>query len=110
LPTEEAMVSDGFRVDLGALSEASQGIDGVLYDVSNNKVSDIKVDNSAVGHDRLAGSISDFCDRWDRGVNNLAKDGQAVSDRLRANVAAYDKAEKATTGMFSSTGPDPAGN
>jgi hypothetical protein len=30
LPTEEAMVSDGFRVDLGALTDASQGIDGVL--------------------------------------------------------------------------------
>ena len=104
------MVSDGFRVDLGALTAASQGIDGVLYDVSNNKVSDIKVDHTAVGHDRLAGSISDFCDRWDRGVNNLAKDGQAVSDRLRANVTAYDKAENAITGMFQGTGPDPAGN
>jgi hypothetical protein len=43
-------------------------------------------------------------------VNNLAKDGRAVTDRLRANVAAYDKAEKATTGMFQSTGPDPAGS
>jgi hypothetical protein len=103
-------MASGFRVDLGALTEASKGIDGVLYDVSNNKVSDIKIDKSAVGHDRLAGSISDFCDRWDRGVHNLAKDGQAVSDRLRANVTAYDKAEKATTGMFSSAGPDPAGN
>ena len=104
------MVSDGFRVDLGALTRASDGIDGVLYDVGNNKVSDIKVGKSAVGHDRLASSISDFCDRWDRGVNNLAKDGQAVADRLRANVDAYDKTEKAITGIFSGRGPDPAGN
>jgi hypothetical protein len=103
-------MASGFGVDLGALTSASQGIDGVLYDVGNNKVSDIRIDKSAVGHDRLAGSIADFSDRWDRGVNNLAKDGQAVSDRLRANVAAYDKAEKAATGMFQSTGPDPAGN
>lgn len=100
----------GFRVDLGALTNASQGIDGVLYDVSNNQVSDIKVDKSSVGHDRLAGSISDFCDRWDLGVNNLAKDGQAVADRLRSCVAAYDQAEHAVTGMFQSSGPDPAGN
>jgi len=100
----------GFRVDLGALTNASQGIDGVLYDVSNNEVSEIKVDKSAVGHDRLASSISDFCDRWDLGVNNLAKDGQAVADRLRACVAAYDKAEHAITGTFQSSGPDPAGN
>lgn len=99
----------GFRVDLGALTNASQGIDGVLYDVSNNKVSDIKVDKSAVGHDRLTSSISDFCDRWNLGVNNLAKDGEAVADRLRANVAAYDKTEKAITGVFSGT-DDPAGN
>jgi hypothetical protein len=100
----------GFKVDLGALTNASQGIDGVLYDVANNKVTDIKIDKSAVGHDRLASSVSDFCDRWDRGVNNLAKDGQAGADRLRANVAEYDKAERATTGMFQSAGPDPAGN
>lgn len=101
----------GFRVDLGALTSASQGIDGVLYDVANNQVSDIKVDSSAVGHDRLAGSISDFCDRWTLGVTNLAKDGQAVADRLRANVSAYDQAEHAITGMFqSASAPDPAGN
>jgi hypothetical protein len=100
----------GFRVDLGALTNASQGVDGVLYDVSNNKVSDIKVDKSAVGHDRLAGSIADFCDRWELGVNNLAKDGQAVADRLRSCVTAYDKTEHAVTGLFQSSGPDPAGN
>lgn len=37
------MMSGGFRDDPGALANASQGIDGVLYDVSNNKVSDVKV-------------------------------------------------------------------
>jgi hypothetical protein len=104
------MMGGGFRVDLGALTNASNGIDGVLYNVSNNKVSDIPVDKGAVGHDGLASSISDFCDRWNQGVANLATDGQAVSDRLRANVAAYDKAEKAVTGTFSGTGPDPAAN
>lgn len=97
----------GFMVDLGALTNASQGIDGVLYDVSNNQVSDIKVDSSRVGHDRLSSSLSDFCDRWELGVSNLAKDGQAVADRLRANVAAYDQAEHAITGVFQSSGPDP---
>jgi hypothetical protein len=110
MPIEEARMGSGFRVDLGALTDASQGIDGVLYDVGNNKVSDIKVDKSAVGHDRLASSISDFCDRWDLGLNNLAKDGEEVADRLRANVQAYDQTEKAITGTFSGTGTDPAGN
>jgi hypothetical protein len=110
MSAREAIVSGGFRVDLGALTNASQGIDGVLYDMSNNKISDIKVDKTVVGHDRLASSISDFCDRWDLGVNNLAKDGRAVADRLRSNVDAYDKAEKANTGLFSGIGQDPAGN
>ena len=99
----------GFKVDLGALVNASQGIDGVLYDVSNNKVSEIKIGKSSVGHDRLSSSLSDFCDRWDLGVANLAKDGQAVADRLRANVDAYEKTEHAVTGVFSGTGADPAG-
>lgn len=98
----------GFKVDLGALVNASQGIDGVLYDVGNNKVSDIKIGKSQVGHDRLASSISDFCDRWDRGVDNLAKDGQAVADRLRSNVDSYEKTEHAVTGVFSGS-TDPAG-
>lgn len=100
----------GFMVDLGALTKASDGIDGVLYDVANNKVSDIKADESAVGHDKLSSSISDFCDRWDRGVDNLAKDGKAVSDRLRANVRSYRQTEHAVTGIFSGTGQDPAGH
>jgi hypothetical protein len=100
----------GFRVDLGALTSASQGIDGVLYDVANNKVGDIKLDKSAAGHDRLSSSMSDFCDRWDRGVNNLAKDGQAVADRLRANTTAYQRTEHAVTGVFSGAGSDPAGD
>jgi hypothetical protein len=110
MAAEEAMVGSGFRVDLSALTAASQGIDGVLYDIGNNKVSDIEVDPPTVGHDRLASSISDFCDRWNLGVNNLAKDGQAVADRLNSSVEAYDRTEKAITGVFSGTGNDPAGN
>ncbi len=100
----------GFRVDLGALTSASQGIDGVLYDVANNRVGGIKVDTSVAGHERLAESVAEFCDRWDRGVGNLAEDGRAVADRLRASVAAYVEVEHATAGVFDSPGPDPAGN
>lgn len=47
-------MAEGFRVDVGALRKASDGVDGVLLDVRAQKVNDIGPESSAVGHDRLA--------------------------------------------------------
>ena len=55
---------------MGALKRASDGIDGVLQDVRAQKVGGIDPDADAVGHDKLAESLSDFTDRWQRGVAN----------------------------------------
>lgn len=86
----------GFQVDVGALKRASDGIDGVLQDVRAQKVGGIDPDADAVGHDKLAESLSDFTDRWQRGVDNLAKDGQAIAARLRHSLAAYEQVERDT--------------
>ena len=83
-----------------------------MQEVQAQQVNGIDPDSSAVGHDKLAGALSDFTDRWQRGVDNLAKDGQEIAARLRDSVAAYEKVERDTKqrldAFLEGTGPDPA--
>lgn len=81
--------------------------------MATKKVSDIDADKSAFGHDALGGTVSDFCERWEIGVEHLAKDGQEVADRLATSVNAYTRVERVTHAnmqgiLQQSTGPDPA--
>jgi hypothetical protein len=104
---------DGFSVDLAALQKAAEGVTDTLNALATKKVSDIDAQKSAFGHDKLGGTVSDFCERWQIGVEHLAKDGQEVADRLNASVNAYAHVERKTHAGFhgmlqQSTGPDPA--
>lgn len=104
---------EGFRVDLAALQDAADGVGGTLDEVARHKVSDIDCDPSAVGHDRLGATVADFCDRWSRGVDNLAEDGRQVAGRLTDCVNAYQamdqEAQEHLDGLLQrSTGEDPA--
>ena len=104
-------MGDGFRVDIGALERAAAGVDGTLDEVSQQKVSDIPRDKAAFGHERLATALSDFCGRWQQGVDDLAKDGREIAARLTASAAVYRKAEqnvrdKITNGILSGPGSD----
>ncbi|MDH6134729.1 hypothetical protein P3T37_004133 [Kitasatospora sp. MAA4] len=100
-----------FRVDFQALDRAASGVNGTLDEISVQKVSDIPHDPSAIGHGKLASTLSDFLSRWQRGVDNLAKDGQEIATRLTANVTAYRKADKGVQdqfiGVVQGTGTDP---
>jgi hypothetical protein len=89
-------MAEGFSVDLAALEEASSGVNGTLDQVSAQSVSSISCDRSAIGHDNLASTLSDFLSRWQRGVDNLAKDGREIAGRLTANVKAYRQVENDT--------------
>jgi hypothetical protein len=104
---------DGFSVDLGALQKAAEGVTDTLNALATKKVSDIDADKSAFGHDKLGGTVGDFCERWQIGVEHLAKDGQEVADRLNRSVAAYLHVERAAHGTFNGilqqdAGSDPA--
>lgn len=87
-------MSDGFHVDLEALHDAADGVSGTLDQVRTRKVSDIACDKAAVGHDRLADAISGFCDRWSRGVDNLATDAQEIAGRLTDCANVYEAADQ----------------
>lgn len=85
----------GFSVDLGALEEAAQGINATLTQIGQGKVGDYDADKADFGNDDLAGTVSDFSDRWQIGVQNLAKDAGAIAQQLTNNVTAYRQTESA---------------
>ncbi|MGW6918072.1 hypothetical protein ACWGB8_30300 [Kitasatospora sp. NPDC054939] len=105
-------MAEGFKVDLGALEAAASGITDTLAEMQFKKVSDLDPAKGDIGHGRLADVLEKFCTRWDIGVENLAKDGQAVSARLNASVKAYRQVDGRLAGHLSgelsrSTGEDP---
>jgi len=110
--TGDAM-SGGFKVDLGALVQAAVGVNGTISDLQNNKVSDIGGADASYGDDDLAATVSNFCARWEIGVQNLANDAQQVANRLYLSAVNYAKAEKKIIAdvqgtLQSRTGTDPA--
>ena len=105
-------MTDGFAVDLGALRNAADGVTDTINAMATKKVSDIDAAKSAFGHDRLADTVSDFCDRWNIGVEHLAKDGLEIVDRLNACLQAYSHVERTASATFDGSlrqagGPDP---
>jgi hypothetical protein len=79
-------MADGFRVDLGALGDAAEGINITLYNLQSKKVDGIGGQQGDYGHECLGSTVADFCDRWELGVENLVKDGQEVANRLSKSV------------------------
>lgn len=107
-------MADGFQVDLAALQQAAQGVNGVIDEVAAQSVGDIPHGADAIGHAGLASTFSDFLSRWTRGVDNLASDGREIAARLTANVNAYTEAEQDIRrhlidvgGELEGTGADP---
>jgi hypothetical protein len=106
-------MSDGFQVDLGALENAATGINKTLNDLKAKRIDDLDGRAADYGHDKLAETIADFCDRWELGVEHLATDGQEVVSRLNHSVQAYLKVDQAAKGRMDGvlqqrTGADPA--
>jgi hypothetical protein len=106
-------VSEGFRVDLGALESAAAGVNETLADLRAARVDALDGNVADYGHDHLAETVKDFCDRWEIGIEHLATDGREVAQRLTDSVKAYLAVDKATKGRMdgiyqSPTGPDAA--
>jgi hypothetical protein len=93
-------VSGDFQVDLVALTDAASGVNGTIDMLEEHRVEDIDCPKTAFGHDRLGAAVSDFCDRWQHGVNCLVKDGREVAGRLTASVNTYSQTEQSVTDTF----------
>lgn len=106
-------MADGFAVDIDGLQLAASGVTETLIAVNQHKVSDIDADKSAFGHDRLAGTVADFCDRWSIGVGHLAKDDGEIAERLLRAAIAYAGVDRQGANMSNGilrvlSGADPA--
>lgn len=105
-------MSDGYQVDLTALRAGADGIARTVDQVSAHPVASLSTGAGALGHQRLATSLSGFCERWQAGVTHLVEDGRAAGEHLGVAAAAYVRAEDATCGAVNSVlqrhGPDPA--
>jgi hypothetical protein len=107
-------MADGYHVDLGALGQAAAGVSDTLSEATQRQVSDIPHDQSAIGHAGLAGTLSDFLGRWQRGVNNLVTDGREIATRLTTCADNYRAVElhnhgqiTLVNGELTGTDPDP---
>jgi hypothetical protein len=106
-------MADGFRVDLGALEDAAEGINTTLNDLRSTGIDGRDGRLADYGHGRLADTVAGFCDRWQSGVEHLATDGREVATRLSQNVQDYLQADAAAKGRLDGifqrqTGSDPA--
>ncbi|MER7079145.1 hypothetical protein SAMN02982929_03165 [Saccharopolyspora kobensis] len=106
-------MGDGFRVDLPALTRAAEGVQDTIDSMNRKKVADIDCPSEAFGHDRLATTVHEYCDRWDQGVSNLTEDGQEIAGRLAHCVEVYRQTDEAARSHFEgilrrTTGDDPA--
>lgn len=105
---------DGFRVDLPALTKAEEGVNNTIGAMAKKRVRDIDCPADGFGHDRLAATVAEFCDRWDTGVENLAEDAKEIAGRLAHCVQVYRQMDEAARARFEgiiqrSFGGDPAG-
>jgi hypothetical protein len=93
-------MADGFHVDLDALRQAVEGINRTLDQMTDHRVSTIDTTKSSFGHDHLGDTVADFCDRWERGVAYLFKDGQGIAACLTDNVNTYAHADRGAFELF----------
>ena len=76
-------MSDHFQVNIEALAAAAVGVGDAIAAAADQRVEDLDVDGSAYGHHGLAATTKDFADRWQRGVDNLLKDGEELANRMQ---------------------------
>ncbi|HEY1701603.1 MAG TPA: hypothetical protein VGG75_18000 [Trebonia sp.] len=106
-------MSGGFEVDLTSLVHAAEGVNGVIADMEYGKVSGIGGPGADYGSGDLSSVMSDFCARWEIGVEHLTTDASEVAGRLTQSAEAYAKAEDKNVSMISGifqrrSGADPA--
>jgi hypothetical protein len=58
-------MADGFSVDLDALQNAAEGVTDTLNAMATKRVKDVDAAKSAFGHDKLGGTVGDFCETFD---------------------------------------------
>jgi hypothetical protein len=87
-------VGDKYAVDVAAVEAAVSGIQQTVDGVAVTPVKRIAPPVPAVGDQRLAEALSQFCARWDVGVSGLCADAEQLVKRLRESAIGYEAAER----------------
>ena len=82
-----------FAVDLDALESAAAGINSTINELRSHSVNQLAVTVAQSGHQEFADSLNTFSERWELGVENLARDAQAIASRLSFSAQDYLGAE-----------------
>lgn len=93
-----------FQVNIDALTAAAVGVDDAIAAAADQRVEDLDVDGSAFGHEGLAETTKDFGDRWQRGVDNLLRDGEELATRLQDSASTYLNTEHVNADGFAGFG------
>lgn len=79
----------GFSVVADALISASAGVTATLATLRGCPVRLLDPGPAALGDATFAAALTDFCDRWQRGVTALVDDGEQYDNRLRDAASTY---------------------
>ena len=78
-----------FAVDLDALESAAAGINSTINELRRHSVNQLEITVAQSGHQEFANSVNTFSERWQLGVENLARDALAIASRLSFSVQDY---------------------
>jgi hypothetical protein len=103
-------MADGYAVDRAALTQAAQGLNDVIGELSGlgfdetgeigRGFSELALSDLQVGDTDLASSFGNFCDRWTWGVRTLVQDGNQFAQRLGLSAGLYNDVENQVTGAL----------
>ncbi|MGI8307128.1 hypothetical protein [Saccharopolyspora hattusasensis] len=107
------MGNDGFRVDLGALQQASQGVNDAIAALEDElpwPVKKLGNDGQGVammtlnaeesGSALVAEALRMFCGKWNYGVKFLVEEGAAAAAALTDTRTEYEKMEQGVIDAF----------
>ncbi|HEU5470849.1 MAG TPA: hypothetical protein VFV67_09365 [Actinophytocola sp.] len=93
--------SDGFCVDLAALSGARAGVERLLDELTGAARSVPDCPGPAFGHGELAEAASEFRQRWREGMSELVADGASIQHRLGETISDYRRFDEDAAVVFS---------
>jgi hypothetical protein len=91
---------DGFTVHLEALYNAAVSLQRILGEVDSQPVGSLACPPQVVGHDELATAGTEFCRRWQLGVNNLLNDGSLIAEGMYSCLKEYSTQDQTVARVF----------
>jgi len=86
------------------MDAAAVAIQQTIDAAAVRRVRDLDARREEFGDHGLAAAVSEFCTRWDIGLENLGQDAREIVQRLQESAATYGAAEQHATAASSGAG------